>query len=117
VVQSGSASCETPCALNLQRGESHSLTISKAGYQDGRVQLSSVLNSGWLMTDILTWFPFNFFFMGADYDLTPAAVDVVLEPAKTSALFPTLPPVMMELHVTRSGGGYASVEVRERRVD
>ena len=117
VVQSESTSCETPCALNLSRGQSHVLTVRKPGYQDGRIQLSSELNSGWLLADILSWFPFNFFFMDADYDLTPTAVDVTLQPVESSALSPGLTPVVMELRVTRSASGYASVEVHERRAN
>ena len=114
VVQSGSSSCETPCTLNLGRGEPHSVTLSKDGYQATHVQLNSELNGGWLIADIFTWFPFNFFFINADYDLVPATVDVVLEPLKTSELFPRLEPLVMEFRVTNSRDGHSSVAVRER---
>jgi PEGA domain len=117
VVQASSASCETPCTLSLKRSKTQMLTVSKPGYQDGHVQLNSVLNGGWLTADILSWFPFNFFFMSADYDLEPATVNVMLQPLSTSDLSVPLKPLVVELRVLHSGDGYASVEVRERRVD
>jgi hypothetical protein len=80
LVRVGPTLCVTPCTLRLERSRDQVLAVRKDGYKDATARIESSLNPAWMLLDTLIFFPFNFAFTDADYDLTPETVALTLEP-------------------------------------